>query len=151
MQNNQTSLRSTFQLGISLKLYKAVKFICQIHCSIFSQELFLTAGIKTSNDFPIGFADATSPGWHGACVITGRGAIRGHRVGHYRSSECGGFGGGKSGVTSIRGFSSLLPRPPLCAPEKDDPKVWGRPPAPTRLDICHLQVYLILLTKPAWL
>ena len=26
----------------------------------------------------------------GVCVITGRSAIRGHKVGHYRSSECGG-------------------------------------------------------------
>ena len=55
----------------------------------------------------------------GACVITGRAAIRGHRVEHYRSSEWG-FGGGKSGVTSIRGFSSLLPRgaPLCCAPQR---------------------------------
>ena len=87
----------------------------------------------------------------GACVITGRGAIRGHRVEHYRSSECGGFGGGKSGVTSIRGFSSLLPPPPLCPAEKDDLKVWGRPPAPSRLDICHLQAHLIHGGEPAWL
>ena len=84
----------------------------------------------------------------GACVITGRGAIRGHRVVHYRSSECGGSGAEKVeshpfGVSQV----SCRERAPLCcAAEKDDPKVWGRP-APSRLDICHLSS--VLDTSPA--
>ena len=41
-------------------------------------------------------------------------------------------GGGKSGVTSIRGFSSLLP-----GSQKDDHKVAGRR-ALSRRDICHM-------------
>ena len=107
------------------------------HCPNFSQDLFLTRcyqNIKTTNDFPI--ADAACLG--GACVITGRGVplgvtgsnITGHQSRRRRR-------GRKSGVTSIRGFSSLLPGSSVRSSQKDDHKVAGRR-ALSRRDICHM-------------
>ena len=71
----------------------------------------------------------------GVCVITGRSAIRGHGVGHYRSSECGGeaekveshpFGVSQVSCCALLVLYGACSEP--CLAEKDDLKVQAERP-----------------------